>query len=70
MIVTYAALEVGCLLQIESYANLLGLTQLGKPAAIFIILAAKCLFTGTTVITKANIAELIKLKALKEIRGK
>ncbi|MDN3507102.1 MAG: hypothetical protein P0S96_07730 [Simkaniaceae bacterium] len=65
-IATYAALEVGGLLHIESYENLLGLTQLGKPAAMLIILSAKCLFTGTTVIAKASIAEAIKIETRKK----
>lgn len=66
-IATFAALEVNGILHRESFANLLDLSQLGKPITMLIILGAKCLFTGTTVIGKATIAEIIKIKTMKKV---
>lgn len=64
---TFAALEMNGVIPKTSHAGVLGLDTLAKPIAILLILGAKCLFTGTTVIGKTNIAETIKLETMKEL---
>lgn len=65
---TLAALEVNGVVSNDSYMHMFGLNNIAKPLATLLILGAKCLFTGTSVIGKTNIAETIKLETMKELR--
>jgi len=64
---TFAALEMNDVIPKSSHMDIFGLTTLAKPLAILLILGAKCLFTGTSVIGKTNIAETIKLETMREL---
>lgn len=65
---TFAALEMNDVIPKSFHMDIFGLATLAKPLAILLILGAKCLFTGTSVIGKTSIAETIKLETMKELK--
>ena len=62
-----AALEVNGVISPESYVDLFGLFHFTKSTAILLVLGAKCLLTGITVVGKATIAEVIKTETKQEL---
>lgn len=63
----FAALEINGILPNNVHADMFGLSNIEKSLAVLLIIGAKCLFTGITVIGKTSIAETIGKKAISEL---
>lgn len=64
-ILSFCTLEVMGIIS-QSFTKMLGLTYFSTSVQMLIILGVKCLLVGTTIISKASVAEIIKTEAVKK----
>ncbi len=64
---TFLALEINGVISPESYAKIFGLSHFSQSIQMLIVLGAKCLLSGTTVIAKETIAEVIKIETIENL---
>jgi len=65
-LLTFAALEISGIIPRTSNMDIIGLDTLTKPFAILLIISGKCLLSGTSVIAKTVLAEIIAFEAVKK----
>jgi len=63
----FSALKINGVLPSNVHADMFGLSNIEKSLAILLIIGAKCLFTGITVIGKTSIAETIGRETISEL---
>ena len=63
---TFLALEINGVISHESYTKAFELSNFSQPIQMLLVLGAKCLLAGATVIAKETIAEVIKAETIEE----